>query len=381
MILPGLGRVQRGAETAFIEIARGLAEDRGVHVELFGSGREGVNGLTIHSVACVPRERFEGWPSLPCLRGETHYEELTYVLSLAASRKFRPRDFDAVIGCSYPFVNWFLRATGQPDGPLRVFVTQNGDWPCRRINREFRAFRCDGLICTNPEHYEANRDRYPSALIPNGVDPDVFKPTLLGADIFDDPRIPIDRPIVLMASALVASKRVADGVRAVARVPNAFMIMVGDGPDRQSIARLADEALPGRYLMLGSVPRERMASIYRRADVLLHMSQDEPFGIVYLEAASTGLAVVAHDGPIPRWILGDTALYADTSDLDAVATSLRIAIRPESKNRYGRAARARVASDWTWRRQAALYREFIEGLLSDRRGVPAADHAMAGTTS
>ena len=367
MVLPGLGRVQRGAETAFIEIARSLAEASDVHVELFGSGRQGVDGLRIHPVGCIPRERFEGWPRIPCLRGETHYEELSFILSLARSRQFHPREFDVAISCSYPFVNWFLRSAGRTGGPLQIYVTQNGDWPCRRKNSEYRAFACDGLVCTNPDYYEVNRDHYPSVLIPNGVDPDVFYPAAIGKnDAFVDAQLPSDRPIVLMASALTTTKRVADGIRASARIPEAFLLMVGDGPERQAVAALANELIPGRHLMLGSVPREQMASIFRCADALLHMSQEEPFGIVYLEGASTGLPVVAHDGPIPRWILGDTAIYVDTSDLEAVTANLRLAIRPESKETYGQAARNRVASDWTWRRQASRYREFIEGLLAER---------------
>jgi hypothetical protein len=40
MILPGLGRVQRGAETAFIEVARGLSAYPEIDVELFGAGNE-----------------------------------------------------------------------------------------------------------------------------------------------------------------------------------------------------------------------------------------------------------------------------------------------------------------------------------------------------
>jgi glycosyltransferase involved in cell wall biosynthesis len=370
MILPGLGHVQRGAETAFIELARSLGEDPDVHVELFGSGTKGLDGLNVHKVGCIRRERFEGWPKLPCLRGETHYEELTFVLNLMASRKYRPSQFDVTISCSYPWINWFLNSAKGKTRPLNIYLTQNGDWPCRRANSEFRSFKCDGLVCTNPEYYEFNRDRYPSVLVPNGVDPDVFHPPRFEGDYLDDPRIPKDRPIVLMAAALSPTKKVPDGVRAVARVPEAFMVIVGDGPQRQEIAALAEELIPGRYLMLGSVPREQMASIYRRADVLLHMSQEEPFGIVYLEGASTGLNVVAHEGPIPRWILGDTALFANTSDLETVADQIRVAVRPESKTEYGLAARERVATYWTWRQQAARYREFIETLISERLGRP-----------
>lgn len=325
----------------------------------------------------MPRERFERWPRLPCLRSETHYEELSFALSLAWSRRYRPSQFDAVVGCTYPFLNWFLRGAGRRGGPLQIFVTQNGDWPCHTLNREYRYFRCDGLICTNPAYFAAHRDRYRATLIPNGVDPLIFHPPTGDGDAFHDPRLPTASPIVLMASAFSPSKRVLDGVRVVARVPGAFLLMVGDGQQRGAVVELARQFLPGRHLLLGSVPRESMPGIYRRADALLHMSQDEPFGIVYLEGASTGLAVVAHDGPVPRWILGDTALFANTSDLEAVGDALRRATQPDVKASLGRAARERMQASWTWQAQATHYRAFMLQLSTARGAAPVPRRSLA----
>jgi glycosyltransferase involved in cell wall biosynthesis len=142
-------------------------------------------------------------------------------------------------------------------------------------------------------------------------------------------------------------------------------VVIGDGPERAAVSALAADLLPGRHALLGSVPRERMADLYRQADGFLHMSQEEPFGIVYLEAAASGLPVVAHDGPVPRWILGDTALFADTSDVAAVAVSLRRALASDAAS-FGKAGRERILADWTWEQQAERYREFIQTLLARR---------------
>ncbi len=356
MILPGLGRVQRGAETAFLELGRHLAGSPGVRVELFGSGDRGVGDLPIHAVGCTPRERFEGWPRLPAFRTECHYEEFTFARRLARSGAFHAEAFDVVLSCTYPHVNWYLRRVGR-GSPLRhVFVTQNGDWMCRADSREFRFFRCDGLVCINPDYYDRHRNRYPSALIPNGVDASLFRPRT------NSEGWPGGGRVVLMVSALIGSKRVADGVRAVAKVPGASLLLAGDGPDRATIADLAAELLPGRHELLGNVPRERMPALYGRADAFLHMSQDEPFGIVHLEAAASGLPQVAHDGPVPRWILGPTGLYANTSNPEAVALALATALDPVVGPSLGAAARLRVAQGWTWREQAEKYLAFFQTL-------------------
>ena len=126
---------------------------------------------------------------------------------------------------------------------------------------------------------------------------------------------------------MIASKRVVDGVRSVARVPDAFLVVAGDGPDRHRVAEVAALELPGRHLLLGAAPREEMPGLYRRADAFLHMSQDEPSCISYLEAAASGLPLVVHDAPVPRGTLGDAALYANTSDVSDVARAVQRAPR------------------------------------------------------
>ena len=78
-----------------------------------------------------------------------------------AARADRPADFDLTVTCSYPFVNWLLRARRRGGRPAHVFVTQNGDWPAQRVNAEYRWFDCDGLVCTNPEYFERHRAAWP----------------------------------------------------------------------------------------------------------------------------------------------------------------------------------------------------------------------------
>jgi len=360
MLLPGLGRVQRGAETAFRELARGLSSFSDVDVTLFGTGGDTPEGVRMLQVGCVPRERFERWPTMPVLRNEYCYEEMSFILSLISRRQFRPRDFDVALHCTFPFTNWFLQRAERLGGPKAVFVTENGDWMCRADSREFRTFGCSGLVCTNPEYFERHKDRYPTRLIPNGVDPEVFFPSS-DADEAVDPRIPPTARVALMSSALIESKRVADAVRAVAKVPDVYLAIAGDGPEREAIRQLAIEALPGRHVLLGSVPRETMPALYRRAAVFLHMSQIEPGCISYVEAAASGLPVVAHDTPVTRWTFGGSAVLVNTSDIEAVAAGLRQALSPAAAD-LGRAARRHVVAEWSWASLAGKYREFMRSI-------------------
>jgi glycosyltransferase involved in cell wall biosynthesis len=368
MLLPGLGRVQRGAEAAFLELAHQLGRYPDLDVQLFGTGSKVPPGVPLHELRCIPRERFEGWPRLPGLRSEYEYEELTFVLSLLSSRRFRPGDFDVTLSCSYPYVNWFLQRSKCRGRPALVFVTQNGDWMCRAHSREYRFFRCDGLVCTNPEYYTRHRERYRSVLIPNGVDPDVFHPAEETPEpsVFPLPKESAGRRIVLMTSALIPSKRVVEGIEAVARLPEAFLVVAGDGPQRAVVAEAAARHLPSRHALLGSVPREQMPALFRRAHAFLHMSRDEAFGLVYLEAASTGLPLVVHDSAVVRWVLGDGALFVDTQDRTAVADALEQALDPRLGRALGHQARGRVKAGWSWQVLAEKYRSFFHELTGVR---------------
>jgi glycosyltransferase involved in cell wall biosynthesis len=371
MILAGIGRVRRGAEAAFLEIAKQLARTSDIRPVLFGSGDQGLPDVPAHVIPCRPREKFERWPRLPTLRSDCYYEELSYTINLARSRLYRPSDFDVVVSCSYPWVNWYLRMAGRGGGPAHVYVTENGDWPCQASSREYRFFRCDGLVCTNPIYFERNRTSYPTKLIPNGVDPDVFRPASDGEREtpaeFSGLGISPKHRVVVMASAMIPSKDVAGGVRAAARIPDAFLLIAGDGPERASVAALAAELLPGRHALLGSIRRELMPQLFRQADVFLHMSRDEPSALVYLEAAATGLPLVVHDNTITRWTLGDAALYADTAEVDLVAGELDRALEPGRAAELGAAARRRVLDGWTWEVLAGRYREFFLELTSPER--------------
>jgi glycosyltransferase involved in cell wall biosynthesis len=354
--LPGLHRVVRGAETAFEHIARHLAL-LGHQVTVFGSGlpRAGEPYRFIH-VPCVPRERFENWPKFPFLRSHYAWEELTFAPGLL--RQFRAGDFDVSVACSYPYTNWALRRKHVK----HVFVTQNGDWMAQSNDAEYRFFGCDGLVCTNGQYFERHKRRYRCALIPNGVEPDVFKPGEGDRSAYG---LPANGPVALMVSALIPSKRVVEGVRAAAKIPGMFLVIAGDGPCRDEVDREGRQLMAERYRRL-QLPREQMPGLYRCADVFLHMSREEPSSNAYLEALATGLPVVTHDWDVTRWTLEETGILVDTDAPAAVADGIRSAIS-RRENADIAARQALVQRRFAWSVLAPKYVEFLFDLLENRR--------------
>jgi glycosyltransferase involved in cell wall biosynthesis len=355
--LPGFHSVNRGAEVALESVAVELAHRGDFDVTLIGSGqsRTGDPYRFIHA-GRVPRERFVQWPKVPILRTEYDYEEASFLMPMW--RAYRPADFDVTIGCSYPFTNWVLRRKGGKTRPPYVFVTQNGDWPCRRSNAEFKWFGCEGLVCTNPDYYEAHRETYDSVLIPNGVDPARFCPGPPDRAAFG---LPTNQPVVIMVSALIPSKRVLEGIRAIAECPGVFLAVAGDGPLKADVQALGASLLPGRFVHL-MLPRERMPDFYRCADAFLHMSQDEPSANAYIEALAMGLPVVTHDRPVTRWTFDQCAFLVDTSDPADVANAIAAAVKPDT------AAAARridlVQRRYTWKGISGQYADFLRRVVA-----------------
>jgi glycosyltransferase involved in cell wall biosynthesis len=356
--LPGLHRYDRGAEIALISIASELAR-AGDTVTLIGSGAERENApYRFLQAPSVGRERFEAFPALPCLRDETGYEELTFAPNLI--RRFRPGDYDITLGCSYPFTNWVLRRPVLGGRPPHVFVTENGDWPAFSGKSEFRFFGCEGLVCTNPEFFKRNKDTWRSRLIPNGVDCDRFFPDEGRREEFG---IPSDRLVVLMVSALIPSKRVSAGIEAVSRVPDAHLVVAGDGPLRRTVEAEAAKLLPGRFTRLSVLPI-KMPLLYRSADVFLHLSKNESSSLAFVEAMACGLPVVAHDAPQMRWIAGDDEYLHDTENPADVAEQIGLA-RIEDPNRRER--RLGKVKNFSWRKLSSQYREFFDEIVASRQ--------------
>ena len=236
-------------------------------------------------------------------------------------------------------------------------MTENGDWPAIAGNSEYRFFGCDGLVCTNPQFYERNKIRWRARFIPNGVDCDRFSP---GRAQRTDFGLPQDRLIVLMVSALVASKRIAAGIEVVSCIHDAHLVVAGDGPLRREIEATAKKLLPDRFTRL-SVSPPMMPSLYRSADVFLHLSKDEPSSLAFLEALACGLPLVAHDLPQLRYIVGQDEFLVDTDDIELVANQIALA-RATSPTKSQK--RSGIAQAFSWRNIAAQYRSFIQEIVN-----------------
>ena len=124
-------------------------------------------------------------------------------------------------------------------------------------------------------------------------------------------------------------KRVQDLVRAVARIPDAHAVLVGDGKARTAVEEaVAETGTEDRVRLLGF--REDAPAEFYRFHCMAIPSLRESFGLVALEAMARGLPVVAcRSGALPE-VLAGAALFFPEKDVEAMAQAIeRLKENPE----------------------------------------------------
>ena len=123
------------------------------------------------------------------------------------------------------------------------------------------------------------------------------------------------------------------------------LVVVGDGGQRTALTQLAQTELRGKVLFVGKVPRTEMYRYYSAGDLFVFPGIGESLGMVFLEAQSCGLPVVAvANAGVPEVVKdGKTALLAPLDDPDAFVRAVEDLLVDAGRRRnMGRAAQAYI---------------------------------------
>ena len=211
--------------------------------------------------------------------------------------------------------------------------------------------------------------------LPSGVDTQRFSPSVeQGLMVRRRHAIAEGAPVVVCISRLVRRKGQDMLIRSMPAVlasnPEAKLLIVGDGPQREALSDLAREcAVADSVIFAGKVSYEDLPAYYSAADVFAMPARTrgagldvEGLGIVYLEAQACGVPVVAGEsGGAPETVLdGQTGLVVDGTSARAVAHGLLTILGDRGLAvTMGRRGREYVEAEWTWDAMSARFRKIL----------------------
>ena len=225
------------------------------------------------------------------------------------------------------------------------------------------------------------RDRI--SVLHNAVKPFVAPPAEEVRRVRRELGIGDDEAVVLSVGRLSYEKGHADLVRAAAvlgatqGVPPFHVVIVGDGPERENLGKLAAQLGAANRVAFAGFQRDT-SPYYALASVVAVPSHSEGSPNVVLEAMAAGLPIVANRvGGVPEILEeGITGLMVEPRNPEAMAKALnQLLSDPELQSRLGAAARLRAQTAHTPAAyRAALIRFYEETLRSYR---PKAEHSTA----
>ena len=257
-----------------------------------------------------------------------------------------------------------------PGLTVSTFHAAHGDsvgyWLFRKyLNRYFK--KIDVRIAVSRVAEESVAKYFPGeyVIVPNGIDVERFRPDLEPLAHLRD-----SGPVVLFVGRMEPRKGVKYLVlaweRVLREVPEARLVLVGDGPYRAYYRSLVPPRAQDRVVWVGAVDPEELPRYYASADVCCFPATGgESFGIVLLEAMATGKPVVASDISGYRQVMeeGREGLFARPEDPEDLARALVTLLRsPRLREEMGRAGREK-ALGYSWDRVAARVEElYYQGL-------------------
>ncbi len=143
-------------------------------------------------------------------------------------------------------------------------------------------------------------------------------------------------PLLLTVARLVPWKGIDHLIQALPAVPEARLLIAGDGPDEARLRALtASEGVGERVTFLGRLSRERLALYFRAADYTVLYSGYEGLSHVALESLAAGTPIIASDkGGNPELVAhGVNGLLVPYPDPAALAETLRLAFSGDTRAR------------------------------------------------
>jgi glycosyltransferase involved in cell wall biosynthesis len=209
-------------------------------------------------------------------------------------------------------------------------------------------------------------------IVPNGVDPEEFKPVAETDREGGRRRLGLgSEPCVLFVGSLIPRKGLPFLVEAAKKIVKEHsetkFVIVGEGPLKsQLLSYLATANLSGNFKFLGNVKEDMLPALYNSADVFALPSIQEGQGIVLLEAQASAKPVVAFDvGGVNEAVRnGETGLLVKRGSSEELADAIMKLLSDKAlREKMGANGRRFVTENFTWdicaQKMLNVYREAL----------------------
>lgn len=351
---------QGGAEKQLLYMARALVT-AGVDVRVYSLTRGEFYEDPLRAI---------GTP--PVWVGRLGHPALRIPILANALRAFRPH----VIQSAHNFVNLYAALLGRFFGAVSLGAMRNsvalsqdttGAWTKWLISAP-SALLVNSQVVLEQLVGSGLIDRDRLWLVPNAIELEEFdrQPPARSTDR--------GRPTAMVVARLIGLKRIDCFLKALVRArmsnPALCGIVVGDGPERPALERLARELdlQPDHVTFLGA--RSDVPALLSRADLLVSSSDDEGCPNVILEAMAARLPVVSTPAGDARMIVRDgvSGYLVPFGDSEAMAEKmLSLARSPDVRRTFGEAGRQYIEQSYSFAGLAARLLAIYRTVAEERR--------------
>jgi glycosyltransferase involved in cell wall biosynthesis len=246
-----------------------------------------------------------------------------------------------------PASRWYLKLRSHHVGHCSIVGTieSQTDWRDETMTPqsirliEETVLRSDYLFSNSAMVKQSLEKNYglKSEIVPTGVDTEFLAP--------DWERAPNLRPRVLFVGALRAFKGPQVVLDAAQRYPQADFVLAGDGVMRDELRDRARSL--ANVEMLGTLGRAEIRKEYRRADVFMFPSRWEGSPRVLMEAAASGLPVIARKDYQPESVIDGVTGFLVAEDSEMMTRLGDLLADADLRRQFGQSGRAHIAQ-FSW---------------------------------
>lgn len=343
------GKIDRGVEVATAALAQELSKNH--EITVFQAGSQTVLGV---EVVQIPAEK--KWPTDSSQSPWRflyldYYSRKILLFTVRCLPFLFKKNYDVVIPTNggwqlvlLRFFTWFTR---------KKLVVQ-GNAGIGRDDYWQLMWRPDHFVAISPQGFASATQEFPSqkiSYITYGVDLKLFSKT--------KPReVKLKKPVVLCVAAFIPLKQIDLLISAMEKVPEASLLVIGQGPLEKELRLQGQKQLGARFLLKTGIGHDELIGFYKAADVFsLPSKSTEAFGIVYIEALAAGLTLVAPDDNNRREIIGSSGIFVDPTDRQAYADALQKALKTNVKNQA-----QQQAKQYAWETISQKYETLLKSL-------------------